>query len=180
MDAGLRVRVALHANSLARTFACAGVGAGSLTTHGKPAQMPDAPVALDGLKALEIQAEFAAQIAFNDILALLNRVDDLRELLLVEILGADGRVDAGLLEDDDRVGRADAVNVAEGDVDSLLARDFNTNDACHSCLTLPLFVPRVRADDTNDAFALDDFAILAKLFYGCPNFHVSKLSSFFV
>jgi len=31
-------------------------------------------------------------------------------------------------------------------------------------LSLPLFVARIRADDTNDAFAPDDLAIFAKLF----------------
>jgi hypothetical protein len=34
-----------------------------------------------------------------------------------------------------------------------------------------LFVAGVGADDTNDALAFDDFAILAKFFDGCADFH---------
>jgi hypothetical protein len=36
---------------------------------------------------------------------------------------------------------------------------------------LTLLVPAVGANDANDAFAPHDFAILAKFFYGCANFH---------
>jgi hypothetical protein len=47
-----------------------------------------------------------------------------------------------------------------------IARNFNTNDACHVkvelALALPLFVPRVAADDADDAFAADDSAMLAE------------------
>jgi hypothetical protein len=32
-------------------------------------------------------------------------------------------------------------------------------------LSLPLLVAGVRANDTNDAFALDDLAVFAKFFY---------------
>jgi hypothetical protein len=39
---------------------------------------------------------------------------------------------------------------------------------------LALLVPGVRADDTNNAFAFDNLAILAKFFYRCPDFHNSN------
>jgi hypothetical protein len=31
-----------------------------------------------------------------------------------------------------------------------------------NCLALPLFVARIRANDADDAFALNDFAVFAK------------------
>src|ERR1700758_5290942 len=99
MDAGLGVRIALNADGLARTLARAGVGGGPLTADGQAAEMPDAAVTFDTLKAFEVHADFAAQIALDHILAVLDRVNDLRELLLVQILGADGGIDFGLLED---------------------------------------------------------------------------------
>src|SRR4030095_58021 len=157
VNAGLGVGITLHADSLARPLACAGVGAGALATHGQAAQVADATVTLDGLQTFEVQADFAAQIALDDVFAVLDCVDNLRELLLVQVLRTDGVINPGRGEDDRRVGRADAVDVAERDVDALLAGDFNTDDACHS-LTLTLFVAPVRANDPNDALAPHDFA----------------------
>jgi hypothetical protein len=37
---------------------------------------------------------------------------------------------------------------------------------------LPLFVAGIRADYTDDAFALDDLTILAKFLNGRANFHI--------
>jgi len=48
--------------------------------------MADTAVALDTLQALEIHAQFAAQVAFDDILAFLDRVNDLGELLFGQSL----------------------------------------------------------------------------------------------
>ena len=84
------VRIALHADRLARTFARAGVGLGALAAHRQTAHVADATIALDALQALEVHAEFAAQIAFDHVLAILNRVNDLRQLRFGQILGADG------------------------------------------------------------------------------------------
>ena len=39
--------------------------------------MTDAAIALDALEAFEVHAEFAAQIAFDDILAFLDGVNNL-------------------------------------------------------------------------------------------------------
>jgi hypothetical protein len=119
VDAGLGVRIALHADRLARTFARAGVGLGALAAHGQAAHVADATVALDALQALEVHAEFAAQIAFDDIFAFLDRVNDLGELRLGQILRADGRVNVRAFENLLRVDRADAVNVAERNVNAL-------------------------------------------------------------
>jgi hypothetical protein len=39
-------------------------------------------------------------------------------------------------------------------------------------LALALLVTGIGADHTNDAFAFDDFAVFAKLFNRCANFHI--------
>ena len=70
---------------------------------GRPRRWRTPAIALDGLQALEVHADFAAQIAFNDILAFLDRVHDLGELLLVQILCANARVNLSAFEDRLRV-----------------------------------------------------------------------------
>ena len=93
--------------------------------------MTDAAIGFDALQSLEIHADLAAQVALDDVLAILNGVNDLRELLLGQILGADARVDIRLSQDDFRVAGANAVNVAERNVDALVRRDFYTNNTSH-------------------------------------------------
>src|SRR5882724_10213779 len=131
MDACLRRWAADNADRLARTFARPGIGLRTLAADRKAAQMADATVAFNALKSLEIHADLAAEIAFDDILAILNRMNDLRELLLGQILGADRGVNAGLFQNDFRIAGADAVNVAQSDVDALVRGNFYSDDAGH-------------------------------------------------
>ena len=74
-------------------------------------------------------------------------------------------IDLGFLQDHLRVHRADAVNVAQRDIDALFARNYQhlIIRAINIYLTLPLFVPRIRANHANHAFAPNHFAIFAKL-----------------
>lgn len=123
MDASLGVRIALHADRLARSLARACVGLRPLAAHRQAAQMADTAVALDALQALQIHAQFPAQVTFDDILAVLDGVDDLGHLLFIQILRADARVDLGLYQDGLRIDRANAVDVAQRDVDALVTGD---------------------------------------------------------
>jgi len=75
MDANFGVRVALHPDGLARPLSSAGVGGSALAPDGQAAQMANAPVTFNALQALQIQAELAAQVALNDVFAILNGVD---------------------------------------------------------------------------------------------------------
>src|SRR5689334_16580436 len=118
VNTGLRVRVALHTDRLARTFARAGVGLRALTAHRQAAHVAHAAITLDALQALEVHADFAAEITFNDILAVLDRVNNLRELRLAQVLRPNLRVDVRLLEDRDRVGRTDAINIPQRDINA--------------------------------------------------------------
>src|SRR5882724_5532383 len=139
--------------------------------------MADAAIAADALQPFQIHAEFAAQIALDDILAFLDRVDDLRKLRLGQILRADRGINVRALENFQRVDGADAVDVAQRNVYALVRRNFNTNDACHKIIksTLTLLVTFVRANDANDALALHDLAMLTQFFYRCSDFHLKFL-----
>jgi hypothetical protein len=132
MNTGLRSRAADDTDGLAGAFSRAGIRLGSLSANRQAAEVPDAPIALDALQALEVHTDFPAKIAFNDVLAILNGMHDLGQLLFAEIFGANGRVDIGLGQNDFRVAWANAVNVAQGDVDALIRRNFYTYDTSHS------------------------------------------------
>ena len=136
MDTRFGTRVAHDADGLAGAFARPGVGLGALAAHRQAAKVANAAVALDALHPLEVHADLPAQIAFDDILAVLDRMNDLGELLLSQILRADGRVDLSVFENDLGVTRTDSVNVAQGDVDAFVRRNFYTNNTSHSKLNL--------------------------------------------
>ena len=88
--------------------------------------MANAAIGLDALKPLQVHSQFPAQIAFNHILALLHRVNDLRELLLSQRFGADAMINAGFVQDDPGVYRANAVNITERDIDPFFTWNINT------------------------------------------------------
>jgi hypothetical protein len=182
VDTGLCGGIADNADGLSRPFASARIRLGTLSANGQAAEVANATVAFDTLKALQVHTDLAAKVAFDDIFAILNRVDDLGKLLFAQIFRADSRVDVGLGQDVFGVAGADAVNVTERDVDALIRGNFYANDTCHvrtglvdykmfycnlvqlgaTRLALTLLVPRVGANDANDAFALNDFAVFAK------------------
>src|ERR1700760_1757186 len=128
MDTGLGVRIALHTDRLAGALAGAGVGLRALAAHRQAAQVTHAAITLDALQALEVHADFAAEVTLNDILAFLDRVDDLRELLLGQVFRTDGRVNVRAFENLFRVDGADAVDVAQRNVNALAGRNFHTNN----------------------------------------------------
>src|SRR3974377_356151 len=95
MDAGFGGWAPDNTDGFARAFAGAGVGLGALAADGQASKVPDAAIAFNALEPLEIHADLAAQITFDHVFAVLDGVDDLRELLLGQVLGADGRVNFG-------------------------------------------------------------------------------------
>lgn len=131
MDAGLGGGIAHDTDGLAGALTGTSIRLGPLAAHRQAAQVAHATVALDALQALEVHADFAAKITFDDVLAVLDRVHDLRELLLRQIFGPDFRIDIGLIEDLDGVAWADAIDIPQSDIDALIRRNFYTNDTCH-------------------------------------------------
>src|SRR6185295_15055676 len=128
MDARLGRRIADDTDRLAWTFARAGVRLSSLATHRQTAQVPHAAITLDRLQPLEIHADLAAQITFDYVFTILDRVDDLRELLFGQILRPNARIDLGLLEHDFGVARADAIDITQRDINPLIRRHFHSDN----------------------------------------------------
>ena len=131
MNTGLGSRVADNADRLARALAGAGVGLGALASNRQATEVADTTVAFDGLEALEVHADFAAQVALDDVLAVLDGMNNLRELSLGQIFGADAGIDIGFGQDDLGIGGANAVDVAQGNVDALIGWNFNSDDTSH-------------------------------------------------
>lgn len=166
MDTGLGSWVAHHADGFARAFARAGIGLGTLATHRQTAQMAHPAVALNALKTLEVHTNFTPQVAFNHVFAILNGVHDLGKLLFGQVFGANAGIDIRPGQNVFGIAGTDAVDIPQGDIDTLVWRNFDADDTSHKIrigLALTLFVPRVRADHANDAFATNNFAIFAKL-----------------
>ena len=140
--------------------------------------MADAPVAADLGQALDVHRHIAAQVALHGVLV----ADDLTQLGLLgvgEVLHPGIGVDARLLEDLARAGAANAVNIGESDLDSLLLRQINAGYTCHTLLplllTLSLLVLGIFANDHDSALALDDLALLAHGLDRRSDFHDSNL-----
>src|ERR1700743_2043569 len=113
MDTRLCVRIALHTDRLPRALAGTGVGLGALAAYWQAAHVADATIALDALQTLQIHAEFPAQIAFDDVFAFLNRMDDLRKLRFRQVLGAGRRINVRAFQDLVRVDGTNPVNVPQ-------------------------------------------------------------------
>jgi len=96
MNTSFSVGVALHANGLARTLASARIRLGTLPANGQTTQVPNAAIAFDALQSLQVHADLPAQITFDHVFAILNRVNDLGELLFIQAFGTNARVDVGL------------------------------------------------------------------------------------
>src|SRR6266542_6881166 len=125
--------------------------------------MPKPAIATDLLKAFDVHRDLAAEVTLDGEAAI-DDLANLRDLRLGEIAHAHRAVDPRLLEHVTRGGRADAEDVAERNVDALLARDVNAGDTCHDPpLTLALLVLRLRTDHEDLTVAPDDLALVATL-----------------
>src|SRR5437868_3146551 len=74
-----------YADRLARTAAGAGIGAGALAAHGQPAPVAQPTVGPDLHQALDVERDFAAQLAF-DLGFFVEDVAEATDLLVVEVL----------------------------------------------------------------------------------------------
>src|SRR5206468_1966573 len=61
----------------------------------------------------------------------LDRVAELDQLVVAQLVDTEVGADSGLGEQLLGAGTADAVDVGECDLDALVAREVNTNEACH-------------------------------------------------
>jgi hypothetical protein len=131
VDTSFGVGITLDTDGAARALAGARVGGGTLAADREATEMPDAAVTLDGLEPFEVETDFASQIAFGDVFAFLNGVQDLGELLFVQVLGTDGGIDGGMIQDDPGVGGSDPIDVTERDLDPFVAWNIDTEKTWH-------------------------------------------------
>jgi hypothetical protein len=82
-------------------------------------------------QTLDVHRDVAAQIAFDQKVAV-DDFADLDHLGFGQVADPARRVDAQLGDDLVRDVRPDAVDIAKADFDSLLGRDINAGDTCHS------------------------------------------------
>jgi hypothetical protein len=88
--------------------------------------MADTPIALDCLEALEIGADFATEVAFNQDLFLNDGLRDLIEGFLVQLMRPGIRVQAGVFDQAVSQGWPDTVNVPEREWDFFVPGNFDT------------------------------------------------------
>src|ERR1044071_7214642 len=100
----------------------------------------------------------AAQVALDRQVAV-DRVAELHDLVVGEVLHVRVGIDTGLVEHLARERGTDAVDVRETDLYTLIQGDVDAGDTCH--LALPLLMPRVLADHEHRAMAANDLALLA-------------------
>src|SRR5699024_1832501 len=117
-------------NGLLRALAGTRVGLGALAADRQAATVTQAAVAADFNQALDIQTDFAAQVALNIVVAV-DHFTQLSGFFFGQVLYAGVRIDTGLLQD--LVGRlaANAEDVGQADLHALLAGKVNTGNTCH-------------------------------------------------
>jgi hypothetical protein len=132
--------------------------------------MPKSPVAPDVHQALDVHRDFATQIPLDPHLF----VDDFAnpvDLVICEVPHARVRIDIRAIEQFLAGMEPDSKDIRQCRLDSLIARKIDTCNSRHvasplgprECgrLTLSLLVSWIDANHPNDAFASNDFALLA-------------------
>src|ERR1700676_3439776 len=94
----------LAGHGAARPLAGAGVGLGPLAAHRQTLAVPQAAVAADGLEAVDVLVDLAAQRPFHRIFTVENG-GDARQLVVAQFLGPPLRIYVRLLAHPQRQGR---------------------------------------------------------------------------
>ena len=106
------------------------VGAGPLTADGKPATVPEAPIAPDVHQSLDVHRCLGAERSLNFV-ACLDLASEAAHFLVCEIMGPDVAVDARPFEDLNRPGTVLPVDVRQCDLDTLISRQIDAGNSCH-------------------------------------------------
>ena len=119
----------LAGHGLAGPATGSGIGAGSLSAHRKAHAMATTAHTADVLQALEGHALLAAEVTLDRVG--LSGTTKLLYVTVLKILDSDVGIDTSLGENGLGPGRADSVDVSEGDFDPLVAGNVDTSNPCH-------------------------------------------------
>src|SRR3954467_9550902 len=130
---GIRsLRLLLAGHGALGTLASAGVGLGALTADREALAVTATLVAADLDLAPDVGLDLTAEVTLDlDLVVALDRVTELDQLFVTQLVDAEVGVHAGLGENLLGARTADAVDVGECDLDALVAREVDTNEACH-------------------------------------------------
>ena len=98
--------------------------------------MTQAAVAADVHQALDVHGNFAAKIALY-LEVVIDIVAQLTDFLLGQILDSGIGIDTGRFNDIVRNIPANAIDIRQGDLDSLFSGKVDTCDTCHLCKAPP-------------------------------------------
>ena len=119
------------ADGLLGTASLASIGLRPLAADREVPPMAEAAVRADLDEALDVQGHFPAEVALH-LVAAVDHLPQPVDLVLGEVPDPGVGVDVRLLEDLLARGEPDPVDIGEGDLHALLARDVDAGDPCHS------------------------------------------------
>jgi hypothetical protein len=157
---GCSTTAAATGNCLLGTFACAGVGAGSLSAGGQVAAVTQAAVAANFNQPFDAHLNLTTKITF-DFEVLGDIFTKKREIGFRDVFNTNIRIDFGIRQNPFGTGGADTVNVGQTGFDAFVTWEVNTFNSSHGLLPLPLFMLWVFANDEQNAFASYNFAFCA-------------------
>src|SRR4051795_4521961 len=127
------LRLLLAGHGPLGTLAGARVGLGALTADREALAVAATLVAADLDLAPDVGLDLATEVTLDlDLVVALDRVAELDQLLVAELVHPHVGAHSGLGQELVGAGTADAVDVGECHLDALVAREVDTNEACHS------------------------------------------------
>ena len=112
------------------TFAGTCIGLASLAANGQALAMTNAAVAANFHHALDVQSGLTTEIAFHYVA--FQALTQLGFIILSQVFHAGIGVDSGLFQNFGCAGSADAINIGKSDFNTLILRQVNAGESCHS------------------------------------------------
>ncbi len=169
--------------------------------------MAKSTIASDVHQPLDVSGDFSAQIPFN-LIAAIDDVSNLDNFVFCELTDPSIEIDSGFGKDFLRYTPTDSIDVCESDFDPFVSWQINASDACHSCLllstlpvityffgksqgsncihsrrirclSLPLFMLGVFADDPNETLPFDNFTLVTYSLDRTLDLHSTLITFYF-
>src|SRR5918995_2057075 len=131
---GLLLHLLLAGDRPCRPLAGAGIGVGALAADRQAAAVTQTPIATEIHQPLDVHRDIAPQVALDAVVA----VDGLAQAADVgigQLVDPPAELDPDRRQDLARAGRANAVDIGQGNPDRLAARDVHSGDTRHAKLS---------------------------------------------